>query len=170
MEGFIFATLVALFLMLLLILKYWWNEYGKSDKEKSPITWVRTSGLENLKAEYKANYLWACKTFGVSNNVFTDTSETEYGGRYWLYNHVMVMGDHFRFKYIYPHNLPFPKTKIYETTCCQDKEAPTWVYSFMVEFNEIVNRVRDFHDSEDIKLYIKYGVSYKCLMKNIIGD
>lgn len=170
MEGFIFATLVALFFMLLLIVKHWWDEYGKSDEEKSPKTFVRTSGLENLKAEYKASYLWACKTFGVSSNVFTDTSEIEYGGRYWLYNHVMVMGDSFRVKYKYPHNLPFPKTKIYGTECCRDKEAPTWVYSFMVEFNEIVNKVRDFHDSEDIKLYIKYGVSYKCLMKNIIGD
>lgn len=170
MEGFIFATLVALFFMLLLMLKYWWNEYGKSDEEKSPKTFVRTSGLENLKAEYKANYLWACSMFGVSSNVFTDTSETEYGGRYWLYNHVMIMGTGFGTKYKYPHNLPFPKTKIYGTECCHDKEAPTWVYSFMVEFNEIVNRVRDFHNSEDIRLYIKYGVSYKCLMKNIIGD
>lgn len=31
MEGFIFATLVALFFMLLLIVKHWWDEYGKSE-------------------------------------------------------------------------------------------------------------------------------------------
>lgn len=146
------------------------NNDGKSKSKKSPTTFVRTSGLNTLKAEYKANYLWACKIFGVSNNVFTDTSETEYGGRYWLYNHVMVMGDSFRVKYSYPHNLPFPKTRISGTDVCKDEKAPTWVYSFMVEFNEIVNKVRDFHDSEDIKLYIKYGISYKCLMKNILGD
>lgn len=36
MEGFIFATLVALFFMLLLIVKHWWDEYSKSDQEKSP--------------------------------------------------------------------------------------------------------------------------------------
>ncbi|QXM18537.1 hypothetical protein Phab24_id091 [Acinetobacter phage Phab24] len=146
------------------------NNDGKSKSKKSPITFVRTRGLESLKAEYKANYLWACKTFGVSHSVFTDTSETEYGGRYWLYKHVVRIGDSYGGKYLYPHNLPFPKTQISETGLCFDKEAPTWVYSFMVEFNEIVNKVRDFHNSEDIKLYIKYGVSYKCLMRNIIGD
>lgn len=36
MEGFIFALSVALIVMLTLMIKYWWNEYGKSDKEKSP--------------------------------------------------------------------------------------------------------------------------------------
>lgn len=31
MEGFIFATLVALFFMLLLMLRHWWNKYRKSE-------------------------------------------------------------------------------------------------------------------------------------------
>lgn len=145
------------------------DEYRKSKSKKSK-NFVRTSGLANLKSEYKSNYLWACRKFGVSSNAFTDKSETEYDGRYWLYNHVTMMGDSYRGKYFYPHGLPFPKTKISGTECCHNEDAQPWVYDFMVEFNAIVNRVRDFHNSDDIKLYTKYGVSYKCLMKNILGE
>lgn len=170
MEGIIFAASVALGVMLSLLVKHWWDEYGKSDKEKSTTIFVRTSGLENLKAEYKANYLWACNMFGVSSNVFTDTSETEYDGRYWLYNHVVLMGDSYRSKYIYPRGLPFPKTKISGTECCHNEDIQPWVYDFMVEFNGIVNKLKTFYNSDDIKLYIKYDVSYKCLLKNVLGD
>lgn len=141
----------------------------KSNTKKS-IEIPRKRSLESLKAEYKANYLWACETFGVSSNAFTDKSETEYDGRYWLYNHVITMGDSYRGKYLYPQGLPFPKTIISGTAVCTDHEAPSWVLDFMVQFNLIVNRVRDFHNSDDIKLYTKYGVSYKCLMKNILGE
>lgn len=130
--------------------------YRSKDEDTVGVVHSRFSNTHDLQEQFKEAYLWACKTFGVHENVYDTLDEdvrrySALGVPYFTYYHVSNYSDH------YP-NIPHTTSKI-QTWGDEDQQR-----TFALEFISLVNSVRLRLDVEDFELFNKYEIPFKNLL------
>lgn len=114
------------------------------------------SNKQNLQEQFKEAYLWACKTFGVTGNVYKSLesdikSYPSLGVHYFTYYHVS------KYQSYYP-NIPRVSSSVH-TWDDRDQQR-----KFALEFITLVNSMRTRLDTEDFELFNKYEIPFKNLL------
>lgn len=130
--------------------------YRSKDEETDEVVHPTLSNKQNLQEQFKEAYLWACKTFGVEDNVY---DKLEYnvsnwgnlGVQYFTYYHVSY------YTHYYP-NIPRVSSSVH---IWDDKDQQR---VFALEFISLVNSMRTKVDAEDFELFNKYKIPFKNLL------
>lgn len=120
---------------------------------------VHFKNADDMQRKFKEAYLWACDVFGVSENVY-------YGLESDCNKHPSLGVVFFTYYSVshYPSmHHPYGLETHYKISDWDDVKQQT---KFAKEFIENVNSVRYALDSEEIKLFKKYQISYKSLLTN----
>lgn len=130
--------------------------YKSNDEETVGVVHPRFSNKHDLQEQFKEAYLWACKTFGVTENVYKSLesdikSYPILGVPYFTYYHVSKYQGH------YP-NIPRVSSSV-NTWGDRDQQR-----KFALEFISLVNSMRTRLDVEDFELFNKYEIPFKNLL------
>lgn len=130
--------------------------YRSKDEETVGVVRPAFLNKHDLQEQFKETYLWACKTFGVKENVYKSLeanikSYPKLGVPYFTYYHVS------EYQGYYP-NIPRVSSSVH-TWDDRDQQR-----KFALEFITLVNSMRTRLDAEDFELFNKYEISFKNLL------
>lgn len=117
----------------------------------------RFKNADDMQRQFKEAYLWACEMFGVKENVYDTLDEdcAKYPSLGVMYHtYYTVSGSTY---YCYP-NIPQTNNRVRTWDDLTQQEK------FVVEFLEIVNKLRNRIDAEEVKLFTKYNIPFKNLL------
>lgn len=125
-----------------------------------PTITTKFKGEEDMQAQFKEAYLWACDVFGVRENVYDNLNQNlkkrirhkSLGVRWFTYGYVS--------RYTFLHYPMMPRIP-YEIKC-ENNELQ--VKTFVTEFIALVDSYRNNLSDEDIELFLKYNINYQLLL------
>ncbi len=111
---------------------------------------------KDLHKRFKDAYLWACEMFGVHHNLYKELESN-------ILQHSSLGMDYFTYYYASKYSNYYPRIEM-----CKNRisiwDSPKQQSLFANEFINIVNGMRNKVDSEEIKLFNKYQISFDSLL------
>lgn len=183
-EFWVFALLVLAFISFIFFIFYIMFESDEDRKKKhpnsskytdkkgnpKPLSVERDDKILRLKMLYAEKMIWAIKHFGVDyrNDYITIDPKTD---NYWLWKNVITIGKSFKEgmiangeRYLYPRTIPLVSTEIGVTKCCNDDDAPKWVYQFMYDFINLIESYEGRLSEEEAAEFDELKIDYRNLL------